>query len=125
MKRFAALRWPRLLTGVFLALLVREAVAPAPANASCGDYVTVTNPSGQHSSPSAPQTSPVRTTPCSRHLPHDPLSPGELPCRAPSCSGGPALPAPPVSTSSPGGPERWDCLLSPPAVVAAGAFALP
>jgi hypothetical protein len=114
--------WPRLLTGVFLTLLVREALAPARASASsCGDYVTVTTPAN----PSARHPMPGKPTHPSGQGPHDPPAPGKAPCHTPSCSGEPALPTPPVSSAGSSGEERWDGLLDLPPVRATAALALP
>ncbi len=113
--------WTRLLTGVLLALLAREALAPARAAGSCGDYVTVTHPSG-HSSSHAPAR-PVKGLPDS--VPDDPARQGNAPCHGPSCSGDPAPSDAPVSTGRGDGEERWDCLLTPPTAPAARAFGLP
>jgi hypothetical protein len=121
MKGPATTLWPRLLTGVFLTLLVREALAPARASASsCGDYVTVTNPAN----PSARHPMPVRPTPSTGQEEHDSPAPGEAPCHTPSCSGEPALPAPPVSSGRDVEQERWDCLVSLPPFLLTGALAL-
>jgi hypothetical protein len=126
MKRSAAAFWS-LARGVFLTLLVGGALAPARASASCGDYVTVTNPSGPsgQSAPPAPQTGPTKPLPPSGEGPHDSPLPGPLPCRAPSCSGDPAPPAPSSSAGEDGGQERQDCLLALPTGSAAATFGLP
>jgi hypothetical protein len=122
MKCLTTTHWARLLTGVFLTLLVREAVAPARASASsCGDYVTVTNPANL----STQRPMPVKPSPPPGNVPHDPPAPGKAPCHAPSCPGGPALPAPPASFGRDAGQERWDCLLTPPAFHSTVPFGLP
>src|SRR5262245_52745639 len=125
MKRSAALSWPRLLTGVALALLVREFAAPAQAMASCGDYVTSGNHSDQFPGSSTAPNIPVRPPPCSGRTHQDPPAPGQPPCRGPSCSGNPALPTAPLSTHSTGGPQRLDCLLSSPTTPVADGVAVP
>jgi hypothetical protein len=123
MKRAAAF-WS-LLRGASLALLVGELLAPAPAAASCGDYVTFghSNPSG-HSPPPAPQTNSAQTLPPFGEVPDAPLPPARSPCPAPSCSGDPVPPAPATATGQEDGRERWDCLLAPPSGGAAAAFAV-
>jgi hypothetical protein len=120
MKGPATMNWSRLLMGVFLTLLVREALAPGRAFASCGDYVTVANPSR----PSGLHPMPGKPAPPSSQVPHRLPAPGESPCHTPSCSGEPALPAPPVSSGRDTGQERWDCLLTLPAFHPATAFGL-
>ena len=108
MKGLATMLWARVLTGVFLTLLVREVCAPSRVAASCGDYVTVTNPTH----PSRPHSMPEDPVPPFGQAPHDLPPQGNAPCHTPSCDGGPALPAPPVSTSANPDQERWDGLLT-------------
>jgi hypothetical protein len=122
MRGLATTLWSRLVTGVFLTLLVREALAPARAWASsCGDYVTVTNPSR----PSGPHAMPLKPASPFGQVPHDPPAPGKAPCHTPSCEGGPATPTPPVSSVGSPTQERWDGLLPVPPFHATAAFALP
>jgi hypothetical protein len=123
MKGLATTLWSRLLAGVFLTLLAREALAPAGACASsCGDYVTVTNPSPP-SLPSPHEWGRVGWGVAP--VPHDPPAPGKAPCHTPSCEGGPAMPTPPVSSAGSPAQERWDGLLPVPPFHATAAFALP
>jgi hypothetical protein len=127
MTRIAAALWSRQWAGVLLALLVREILAPAQAAASCGDYVSVTHPSrpSGHASPHGPAARPAKPAPFPDPVPDDSHPPADTPCPGPSCSGDPALPAPPASTGQEGGEERWDCLLTPPTPRPAAAFGLP
>ncbi len=84
--RWRSVLW---LTGALLALSLGGWVAPAPARAACGDYVTF-----GHAHPQPP-TSPAQ------------------PCRGPLCSHGavpPPAPVPPAPTTL---AEEWAQLLTP------------
>src|SRR5689334_466096 len=107
----ARTRWPRLLTAALLALLAHGAAAPQGARASCGDYVTVTNPQTSPGPSGHPNPSPVQAAPRPHPTPGEPAPP----CRVPGCSRSP-LPAPaPASTAGQGaGQDHRDCLLARP-----------
>jgi hypothetical protein len=118
MLRLATTLWARVLTGVFLTLLVRAALAPARVAASCGDYVTVANPAHPFGPHFMPESPPGRTPP------GVPVR-DKAPCHTLSCEGGPAQPVPPSSSAGNSDQERWDALLSLPPGHAPTAFALP
>ncbi len=121
MTGLATTLWSRVLTGVFLILLVREVFAPARVTAYCGHYVTITNPTH----PPEPHSMPVKPASPFGKVPHDLPTPGQAPCHTPSCEGGPALPAaPPVSSRGNTEQEQWDCLLSLPPLHLTDALAL-
>jgi hypothetical protein len=129
MKRYATTGWLRFLAAALPALLAWGTFAPSAARASCGDYVTVSNPNaptphGDRSPSHQPPTKPESVTPCSQHTPSDPTPPCRTPCQGPGCSGSP-LPAPaPVSAAGQGSSQdHWDCLLTVPVLARSEASA--
>jgi hypothetical protein len=109
----------RVGVGALCGALAWGLFAPAPARASCGDYVTMspqhgssqTTPSGETSSPqhhSSQQTKPDSppVPPCPPCQPGGPTDGLPLPCPGPGCS----APSPPESATAPAPvlhPDDW------------------
>jgi hypothetical protein len=106
-----------LTAGTLLGVLAWGLLAPAPARASCGDYVTM---QPQHGSP--PYTAPQHSTPGDTRpvspVPPPPADDLPQPCPGPSCST-PTAPEPatapaPVRPSEDWAVPAWALQITPP-----------
>ncbi len=97
----------RTLLRVALALVAGYLLAPAPARASCGDYVHVGSDRPRPNHTESPAPPPPQPTPC----------------HGPSCSGAPASAPPATVPVAPPRPQEWAALvcLTPPPEPAFGA----